>query len=107
MQTKKNEPLKEKVIVGDPHEGIKFKFEDVKSAVQGLLEEIEGDIKYWKEEMEEYEEKSLNAKTDNEREEYTKYWEIAEQVHRVLKNRIKNLIKKWFPDVCEVDEKNE
>ena len=84
---KKNEPLKEKVIVGDPHEGIKFKFEDVKSAVHGLLDEIEKAIKYYTIQN------ALNESTfRNERIEGLK---IAQE-----------LIKKWFPDVLEeVDEK--
>ena len=70
----------------------------IKLAVQGLLQEIEEDIAYWKKVMKEYEEKELNAKTEEERKEYDEYWKIAEQVHRVLNTRIKNLIKKWFPD---------
>ena len=80
-----------------------FKAENVKSAVQGLLRDIEEDVKYWEKEMKEYEEKSLSAKTEEERKEYDKYWEIAEQVHRILEKRIKNLIKKWFADVVEED----
>ena len=72
--------------------------EDIKLAVQGLLQEIEEDIAYWKKVMKEYEEKELNAKTEEEKKEYDEYWKIAEQVHRVLNTRIKNLIKKWFPD---------
>ena len=67
-------------------------------AVQGLLQEIEEDIAYWKKVMKEYEEKELNAKTKEERKKYDEYWKIAEQVHRVLNTRIKYLIKKYFPE---------
>ena len=75
--------------------------DDVKSAVQGLIKDVEEDIVYWKKEMEEYEEKELNAKTEEERKKYDEHWKIAEQVYRVLNTRIKNLIKKWFADVVE------
>jgi len=71
----------------------------IKSAVRGLIKDVEEDIVYWKKEMEEYEEKELNAKTEEERKKYDEHWKIAEQVYRVLNTRIKNLIKKWFPDV--------
>ena len=79
--------------------------EDIKLAVQGLLQEIEEDIAYWKKVMKEYEEKELNAKTEEEKKEYDEYWKIAEQVHRVLNTRIKNLIKKWFPDEVKENER--
>lgn len=32
--------------------------EDLKSAIQGLLQEIDEDVEYWKKEMEEYEKKN-------------------------------------------------
>jgi len=77
----------------------------IQEAVQGLLKEIEEDIAYWKKVMEEYEEKELNAKTEEERKEYDEYWKIAEQVHRVLNTRIKYLIKKYFPEEVKENEK--
>ena len=114
MKTKKNEPLKEKVIVGDPHEGIKFKFEDVKSAVQGLLEEIE-ELKRSKNPY------SENIFPEPTKEQWKKRNEVLERAElspdqfsgslcRLGWNNslddVKNLIKKWFPDVLEeVDEK--
>jgi len=83
-----------------PEKRILLDFKEIKQkinlAVQGLLQEIEEDIAYWKKVMEEYEEKELNAKTEEERKEYDEYWKIAEQVHRVLDIRVRNLIKKYF-----------
>ena len=89
-KTKKNEPLKNKImeaptiLLGGKPIGYKeiFFFEDVKSAVQGLLEEVEEAIKYYTIQN------ALNeSKFRNERIEGLK---IA-----------KNLIKKWFSDVVK------
>ena len=85
MKTKKNEPLKEKVIVGDPHEGIKFKFEDVKSAVQGLLEEID-DLYH------------RFPKAD--------VWDKSnDEVCGMCEKYFKKLIKKWFADVINEEDR--
>jgi len=90
MTSQKHKPLKNKIkeaptiLLGEKAIGYKeiFFFEDVKSAVQGLLEEIEEAIKYYTIQN------TLNESTfRNERIEGLK---IA-----------KKLIKKWFPDVVE------
>jgi len=78
----KNKPLKDKAFELDPdakgEEGSAFWFTDVKSAVQGLLEEID-------ELIEEYRKEVCN--------EVTKHNLIC------TLSTVKNLIKKWFPDV--------
>ena len=79
--TKRNEPLKGKAFELDPNadmeEGSAFWFKDVKSAVQGLLEEIDKLMK-WYEEGRDKDYHIFTAKRD------TAF-------------RIKTKIKKWFP----------
>jgi len=88
--------------------GIREKFrERIKSAVQGLLNEIEEDIKYWEKEMDKYEDKLLNAKSKEERRIYDRAWKIAGEVHRILDVRVKELIKYYFKDVLKGDSDEE
>lgn len=81
----KYEPLKGKVIDGTeiPDESLEyFKIEDVKSAVQGLIRELESRIK----ELDRYEEMGFTKQfCANRRDE--------------IKTYIIPLIKKWFADV--------
>ena len=79
----------------------------IKSAVQGLLNEIEEDIKYWEKEMDKYEDKLLNAKSKEERRIYDRAWKIAGEVHRILDVRVKELIKYYFKDVLKGDSDEE
>ena len=79
----KNEPLKNKAFELDPNvsgdEGSAFWFMDVKSAVQGLLQEIDELIEWYEK---------------NRKEDYHIF-----TAKRDTAFRIKNKIKKWFPDV--------
>jgi len=87
---RKNEPLKNKMrtmIGARPLPEFNFFFaDDIKSAIQGLLEEIEEAIKYYTIQN------ALNKSTF--RNERIKGLKIAQ-----------SLIKKWFPDVCEEAKK--
>jgi len=85
----KYEPLKGKIKVDacDPRNEIEYiLFDDVKSAVQGLLEEINKEIE--------------EAELEKEGKGYYRFFDNV-----MTLKRAKSLIKKWFPDVVEEREK--
>jgi len=82
----KYEPLKGKVY-HIPEKGINvFLYSSVKSAVQGLLEEINKEIE--------------EAELEKEGKGYYRFFDNV-----MTLKRAKSLIKKWFPDVVEEREK--
>ena len=94
---RKNEPLKDKAIeldptAGNPDDGAGFWFNDVKSAVQGLLEEIERQDNEVTKILSEILQGNVKEKAVNRGALYG--W-------REALCWIREKIKKWFPDVVK------
>jgi len=97
MQTK-NEPLKGKIYYAYKWERYEctFHFEDVKSAIRGLLEEIDYEIREW--------ERRIKRKKVIPSFIHLSVNETEARIEEL--NYCKTLIKKWFPDLLEESGEN-